>query len=493
MSISQAAKDTLAAKFEVHEVGRVESVRECVVRVKGLPSCINGQIVEFRGAGKGMVFGFNEEDVQVLILNAKEAIRLGDEVLSRAEFLHLPAGEQFLGRLVNSLCEPLDNLGPIETSDSYPVFTEAPAVMDRVPVKETLETGTLLLDAVIPIAKGQRQLLIGDRLTGKTTVAVDAILNQKGKNIICIYCAIGKTHSSLLKILRLLKENEALSYSIIVSGAASSAMGEQYLAPYTAAMLGEYFMRKGKDVLVVFDDLTKHAWVYREISLLLERTPGREAYPGDIFYIHSQLVERAGYLRPELGGGSMTFLPIAEVLQGDVTGYVSSNLISMTDGQTYFSSALFNKGIRPAIDFGLSVSRIGNKAQWPAMKALSEKLRLEYIQYQELLQMTQLRTSGISKEAEDRLKRGQSITQLLIQDKNKPLSMEAEIIYLFALSLGILDNLSAADIKKFKDEFVAKASEWYPDLLSELRNSKVLTDSAIEKLYEALGRAFQAA
>ncbi|TAN60129.1 F0F1 ATP synthase subunit alpha, partial [bacterium] len=341
--------------------------------------------------------------------------------------------------------------------------------------------------------KGQRQLLIGDRLTGKTTVAVDAILNQKGKNLVCVYCAIGKTHSSLLKILRLFKESGALDYSIIVSGAASSAMGEQYLAPYTAAMLGEYFMRKGRDVLVVFDDLTKHAWVYREISLLLERSPGREAYPGDIFYIHSQLVERAGYLRPELGGGSMTFLPIAEVLQGDVTGYVSSNLISMTDGQTYFSSALFNKGVRPAIDFGLSVSRIGNKAQWPAMKALSEKLRLEYIQYQELLQMTQLRTSGISKEAEERLKRGQAITQLLIQDKNKPLSMEAEIIYLFALSLGILDNLSSADIKKFKDEFVAKASEWYPDLLSELRNSKILTDSAIEKLYEALGRAFQAA
>lgn len=491
MSISQAAKDTLAAKFEVHEVGVVKSVRECVVRVTGLPSCINGQIIEFKHGGKGMVFGFNEDDVQVLILNTKGAIRVGDEVLSRAEFLHLPVGEQFLGRLVNSLCEPLDNLGPIEAADLYPVFTEAHPVMDRIPVKETLETGTLLLDAVIPIAKGQRQLLIGDRLTGKTTVAVDAILNQKGKNLICIYCAIGKTHSSLLKILRLFKEKEALNYSIIVSGAASSAMGEQYLAPYAAAMLGEYFMRKGKDVLVVFDDLTKHAWVYREISLLLERSPGREAYPGDIFYIHSQLVERAGYLRPELGGGSMTFLPIAEVLQGDVTGYVSSNLISMTDGQTYFSSALFNKGIRPAIDFGLSVSRIGNKAQWPAMKALSEKLRLEYIQYQELLQMTQLRTSGISKEAEERLKRGHTITQLLIQDKNKPLSMEAEIIYLFALSLGILDNLSAADIKKFKDEFVAKASEWYPDLMGELRNSKVLTDSAIEKLYEALGRAFQ--
>ncbi len=491
MSNGQASKEIPLAGFEAHEVGTIKSVRECIVRVNGLPSCVNGQIVEFSQGGRGIVLGFNEDDVQVLVLNTKGAIRVGDEVLSRAEFLHLPAGDGFLGRLVNSVCEPLDGLGPIVPADFYPVFNEAPGVMDRVPVKETLETGTLLLDAVIPIAKGQRQLLIGDRLTGKTTVAIDAVLNQRGKNIICIYCGIGKTYSALLKTLSILQEKDAIGYTIIVSGASASPMGEQYLAPYTAAMLGEYFMRKGRDVLVVFDDLTKHAWVYREISLLMERSPGREAYPGDIFYIHSQLVERACYLRPELGGGSMTFLPIAEILQGDVTGYVSSNLVSMTDGQTYFSTTLFNKGIRPAIDFGLSVSRIGNKAQWPAMKALSERLRLEYIQYQELLQMTQLRTSGISKEAQEKLKRGQAITQLLIQDKNRPLSMEAEIIYLFALSIGVLDNLSGADIKKFKDEFIAKVSEWYPDLLPELRSSKVLTDSAIEKLYEALGRVFQ--
>lgn len=491
MESSQAAKETVGARFELHEIGIIKSVRECIVRVEGLPSCINGQIVGFKQGGRGMVFGFNQQEAQILVLNAKGGLRLGDEVYSRAEFLHLPVGEAFVGRLVNSLCEPMDGRGPIEHNDYYSVFSDAPGVMDRVPVKETLETGTLLLDAVIPIAKGQRQLLIGDRLTGKTTVAVDAVLNQKGKNIICIYCCIGKTYSSLLKILQLFQEKEALRYSIVVGGIASASLGEQYLAPYTAASLGEYFMRKGKDVLVVFDDLTKHAWVYREISLLLERSPGREAYPGDIFYIHSQLVERAGYLKPELGGGSMTFLPIAEILQGDVTGYVSSNLISMTDGQTYFSAALFNKGIKPAIDFGLSVSRIGNKAQWPAMKALSERLRLEYIQYQELLQMTQLRTSGLSKEAQEKMRRGKTITQLLIQEKNKPLAMEAEIIFLFALSLGVLDNLSVADIKKFKDDFFTKVQEWYPDLIPEIRNTKVLTDSSIEKLYEALGRAFQ--
>jgi F-type H+/Na+-transporting ATPase subunit alpha len=484
------SRKTESAKFQVHEEGYILTVRECIVKVKGMPSCINGQMVEFEHGGRGMVFGFNREEVHVLVLNAKNALHIGDKVISTGEFLRLPVGEAFLGRIVNSLCEPVDNCGDIEASDIFSVFTDAPGVMDRVPVKETLETGTLLLDAVIPIAKGQRQLLIGDRLTGKTTVAVDAIINQKTNDVVCIYCCIGKPNSSLQKTLNLFNEQGVFPYSIIVSSVASVSMGEQYLAPYTATMLGEYFMKKGKDVLVVFDDLTKHAWVYRQISLLLERAPGREAYPGDIFYVHSQMMERAGYLKPELGGGSMTFLPIVEILQGDVTGFISSNLISMTDGQIYFSTALFNKGVRPAIDFGLSVSRIGNKAQWPAMKALSGQLRLEYIQYQELLQMTQLRTTGLSKEAEDRMRRGQAITQLLIQDKNKPLSMETEILYLFALSMGVLDTLSAVDLKKFKDEFVKIVVEAYPDLFKEIRESQVLNDSSIEKIYDAMNRYF---
>jgi F-type H+-transporting ATPase subunit alpha len=372
----------------------------------------------------------------------------------------------------------------------FPVFTEAPGVMDRAPVKETLETGTLLLDAVIPIAKGQRQLLIGDRLTGKTTVAVDAIINQKPRDVICIYCCIGKPNSSLIKILDLFREKECMPYTIVVSAVASTSMGEQYIAPYTATMLGEYFMKNGKDVLLIHDDLTKHAWIYRQISLLMERAPGREAFPGDIFYVHSQLMERAGYLKEELGGGSMTFLPIVEILQGDVTGFVPSNLISMTDGQIYFSTGLFNKGVKPAIDFGLSVSRIGTKAQWPAMKALSGQMRLEYIQYQELLQMTQLRTTGLSKDAEDRLKRGQAITQLLIQNKNKPIPMEAEIMYLFALSMGVLDTLSAADIRKFKENFLTLVEKEFPEIFTEIRSSFILNDLAIEKLYEAMNHYF---
>jgi len=484
-------KNDTPAKFEVYEQGVVKSIRECIVRIKGLNSCINGQIVDFKKGGRGIVLGFNEEDVQVLVLNTQTSIRTGDEVLNKGNFLSLPVGEAFLGRVVNSLCEPIDDAGPIEASDNYSVFAEAAGVMDRMPVQETLETGTLLLDAVIPIAKGQRQLLIGDRLTGKTTVGINAIINQKGKDVICIYCCIGKTYLSLLKMMDIFREKEVMPYTIVIGGVASCPMGEQYLAPYTAAMLGEYFMKKGKDVLVVFDDLTKHAWVYRQISLLMDRAPGREAYPGDIFYIHSQLMERAGYLNDQLGGGSMTFLPIVEILQGDVTGYVSSNLVSMTDGQIYFSTALFYKGIKPAIDFGLSVSRIGNKAQWAAMKALSSKLRLEYLQYQELLQMTQLRATGISKEAEQRMKRGQVITQLLIQDKDKPFSMEDEVIILFAFNTGVLDNLPVSEIIKFKKNFLELVRREYADARRSIAQKKAIDDEVNEKLYEALSCYFK--
>ena len=340
-------------KFEVHEVGVIKSVRECIIRASGLPSCINGQIIDLPNGGQGMVLGFTEDEVQILVLTSRGSIRTGDQVYSKGQFLHLPVGEAFLGRVINSLCEPVDMQGEIEYADYYPVFAEAASLMDRVPVKETFETGSLILDAVIPIAKGQRQLLIGDRLTGKTTIAIDEIINQHDKDVICIYCCVGKTQASLTKILNIFREKNVMPYTIVVNGTASATMGEQYLAPYTAAMLGEYFMRKGRDVFIAFDDLTKHAWVYRQISLLLERAPGREAYPGDVFYIHSQLMERAGYLKPELGGGSMTFFPIIEILQGDVTGYISTNLISVTDGQIYFSTGLFNKGVKSFISLSL--------------------------------------------------------------------------------------------------------------------------------------------
>ncbi|MFH1593572.1 MAG: F0F1 ATP synthase subunit alpha [Candidatus Omnitrophota bacterium] len=473
-------------KFEVREIGYVQSVRKFIVIATGLPSCMNGQLVEFSDGTQGLVMGFSAEKVQILVLGDAAAIRAGDEVYNKGKSLNLPVSDMFLGRVVNSLCQPLDGKGPVEAAEFYPVFKVAPGVMERVPVKETLETGTLILDAIIPIAKGQRQLVVGDRLTGKTSVALDAILNQKGKDVICIYCCIGKPYSALLKIIDLFKEHGTLEYGIVVSGVASVSTAEQYLAPYTACMLGEYFMSKGKDVLVVFDDMTKHAWIYRQISLLLDRPPGREAYPGDIFYIHSQFIERAGFLKPELGGGSMTFLPIVEILQGDVTGYISTNLISMTDGQLYFSTTLFNKGIKPAIDFGLSVSRIGNKAQWPAMKELSKSLRLEYLQYKELVQMTQLRATGISKDAEMKLKRGEVMNQLIVQDKNAPVSMEEQIIYLYALMLGLLDTLSINQVKQFKENVLIFIEKRYPTFCAAVRKTRELDDEMKKELESSL-------
>lgn len=468
--------------YDVREVGRIQSIREFLVIAVGLPSCINGQIVEFEGGHLGLVMGFKGEQVQILVLSLKIDLRIGDEVYNRGQLLELPVGENFLGRVVNSLCEPVDGLGPVESVEKAFVFSDAPGVMDRVPVNQTVATGTFALDAVIPIAKGQRQLLIGDRLTGKTTVALDAILSQKDNDTVCIYCSNGKPFSSLTTIIDLLRERDALPYTIVVDSTSSTSVGQQYLGPYTACMLGEYFMYRGKDVIVVFDDLTKHAWTYRQISLLLERAPGREAYPGDIFYIHSQLMERAAYLKPELKGGSMTFFPIIETLQGDLTSYIPNNIVSMTDGQILFSSALFYKGIKPAIDFGLSVSRIGNKAQWPVMRKLSKDIRLEYLQYQELLQITRLRATGLSEDAQARLKKGELITELIKQDRYRPVPIEGQSIYLFALNLGMLDTLSVSDIKKFKDEILQFVKSKNSGLIEEVSSTHTLTEENEEQL-----------
>lgn len=479
------------AKFAIREVGRVSAIKQFIAVVTGLPSCINGQIVEFEKGMRGFVMGFTGDKAQVLVLGSPKGIRGGDEVYNRGESFMLPTGNAFLGRVVNALCEAQDGLGPIAADEYRYVFQEAPAVLDREQLGETMETGTLALDAGIPIAKGQRQLLIGDRGTGKTTIAIDAILNQKGKNVICIYCCIGKPYSSLLKILSLLHEREAMENTIIVSAVASTSSGEQFIAPYAASMLGEYFMHNGRDVLLIFDDLTKHAWVYRQISLLLERPPGREAYPGDIFYIHSQLLERAARLTKELKGGSMTFLPMIEILQGDVTGYIPTNLISITDGQVYFSTALFNKGIKPPIDFGLSVSRIGNKGQWPAMKDVSKMLRLEYLQYQELLQMTQLRSGGLSKDSEQRLKRGEALSFLLTQYKNCPISVPEQIFCLIALSNGLLDGLTANAVKKYRSEILKFVRTEESAALGELEGTKKMTEDNKIKFLACIKKYFE--
>ncbi len=474
-------------RLEIREVGVVREIRESIARVEGLPSVLNGQIVHFGYENKGMVMGFTEKEVLILMFGGKEKIKAGDEVWSRGEPFTLPVGEKFLGRIVNALGDPADGKQAIIPDAYLPAFSVAPGVMERKPVCQPLDTGIKILDAIIPVAKGQRQLLIGDRMTGKTTIAVDTILNQATRNVVCIYCCIGRSYSNLLKTLEILKEKGALGYTIIVAGIASASVGEQFLAPYTACSLGEYFMQRGRHVFVTFDDLTKHAWVYRQLSLLLERPPGREAYPGDIFYIHSQLVERAGQLSDQNGGGSMTFFPICDTLQGDVTGYIQTNLISMTDGQTVVSSALFNQGIKPAIDFGLSVSRIGNKVSVPAMKKLAGKLRLEYLQYKELVRMTQLKTT-VSDEASARIRRGEVITELLMQNKQEPSPIEEQILHLYALKQGILDPLSGQALKKFKREILSYARQEFPNLIKELCTSWDLTDSVkkgIEDLFQS--------
>lgn len=470
-------------RLEIREVGVVREIRESIARVEGLPSVLNGQIVHFGHEGKGMVMGFTENEVLILMFGGKERIKAGDEVWSRGEPFVLPVGERYLGRIVTALCEPCDGKAPIEPDAYLPAFCVAPGVMERKPVCHPLDTGVKILDAIIPVAKGQRQLLIGDRMTGKTTIAIDTMINQAGKNVICIYCCIGRSYSNLLKVVEIFKEKNVLPYTLIIAGIASASPGEQYLAPYTACTLGEYFMQHGRDVFVVFDDLTKHAWVYRQLSLLLGRPPGREAYPGDIFYIHSQLVERAGQLNDANGGGSMTFFPVCDTLQGDVTGYVQTNLISMTDGQTVISSALFNQGIKPAIDFGLSVSRIGNKASVPAMKKLAGKLRLEYLQYKELVRMTQLKTT-LSEEAAARIRRGEVITELLMQYKHEPAPIEEQIFHLYALKLGVLDPLTNDTLKKFKKEIVPYARRQHPEVVEELCSSWDLTESVKRGLEE---------
>lgn len=477
--------------IQIHEAGTIKEIKKSIAKVVGLSDCMNGQLLDVTSDTKGLVMGFTEEEVLVLLLGKTEEVSIGDTIYSRMESLEIPVGEKFLGRIVNALAKPLDRKGPISPHDGYyPIFRDAPSVLERVPITEVFETGILVIDAVIPIGKGQRELIVGDRMTGKTTVCVDTILNQRGKDVICVYCCIGRSNASLEKISGTLKERGALDYTIVVSASASSSIGEQYLVPYTACTLGEYFMKKGKDVFVVFDDLTKHAWAYRQLSLLLERSPGRDAYPGDIFYLHSQLMERAGKLKPESGGGSMTFFPVVVTLQGDITGYIPSNLISMTDGQIYFNAALFSSGFKPAIDLGLSVSRIGNKVQSPPMKELSAMLRLGYLQYNELAKVTRFK-AGMSDEINMQLRHGEVLTQIFIQEKNRPRSLEEELILLYALRRNILGTLSAGEVEYFKKNIFGFATNEFPRVVRGLSEEKELTDEIRRGINECLARFFR--
>lgn len=479
--------------IEIKEVGRVEEVKQGIIKLSGLPNCLYGQVVDFENGNKGMVIEFNPKCVYGIVFGDEHSVKIGDTVTSQGKPLYIPVGDEFLGRVVDCLAQPIDNNGEITTSNSLPVFQQAAGIMAREPIDQALHTGIKIIDLLIPIGKGQRELIVGDRQIGKSSIGIDTITHQKDKEVICIYCWIGGNQTALSKIIQAIRKNGAMDYTIVVSASAGSSSAEQYLCPYTAATLGEYFMQKGKDVLVIFDDLTKHAWIYRQMSLLLERAPGREAYPGDIFFLHSQLMERAGRLKQEFGGGTMTFFPVAETLQGDITGYIPSNLVSMTDGQIYLNSGLFQEGFKPAIDLELSVSRIGSKVQSEAIRELSRGLRYEYVQFRSLQRLTRLRTK-LSAEATQQLQRGRALYELLIQEDGAPLSLAEEIVLFYAFQRKILEMVSEEQVKRFKDEFCEFLSKDNSGIIEEINKSGDLTgdiriqlDKAINEYFRTLG------
>jgi F-type H+/Na+-transporting ATPase subunit alpha len=462
--------------LQYKEYGTVKAVRGCIVTVLGLENCINGQLIRFGYGTIGSIIGFNEDETQVLLLKEHDPIKTGDTATMTLESFNAGVSDKFVGRMMNVLGEPMDGLGIIQPDAYMPIFAEAPSILEREILKETLETGIKIIDSMIPVGRGQRELILGDKMTGKTTICTDAIINQKGKNMICIYCSIGKSKAAMNRVVDLFKKYECFAYSMILSAMAGEPPGQQYLAPYVASAVGEYFMNKGKHVLVCFDDFTKHAWAYREISLILGRPPGRESYPGDVFYLHSRMIERAAKLNKARGGGSMTFLPIIELLEGDLTGYISSNLVSMTDGQIYLSAAQFNEGFKPAIGIGLSVSRIGNKVQWPAVKKVSKTLRLEFVRYEELQRLSRLKASGQSEEAERQLNEGKILYELLKQERDNPVPTPAMVLIFLAHTEQLLDDLEMNELEKFKTDLYTFALERNPPIMKKLIETRDFDD-----------------
>ncbi|MBN2301830.1 MAG: F0F1 ATP synthase subunit alpha [Lentisphaerae bacterium] len=474
--------------LKLKENGVVAEIRQDVVNVTGLTNCMNGQLVTLGQASRGVIVGFDPDYVLVLVVHESGSIKPGDKVTTALDEFRVPVGEGFIGRKVNALARPSDGKGPIKETMSYPIFNVAPTVLERTPLDDVLQTGTKIVDMTLPVGKGQRMLILGDRMTGKTAVGLDAIVNQKGRDVICIYACIGKSEAALSRVLEVFDRRDVWDYGLVVAATASDPMGQQYLCPYVAASIGEYFVyEKGADVLIVFDDFTKHAWAYRQISLLLERAPGRDAYPGDIFYIHSQLVERAGQLNEARGSGTMTHLPIVETLEGDFAGYIPSNIISMTDGQIYLNSSLFGEGFKPAIDMGLSVSRIGSKVQWPAMKKQASMLKMDYIRHKELEKMTRIK-AGVSGEVEARLMRGKCLEELLKQDESMPVPLEDQVIILHARENGLFSNIQPSEVKGVLDRFVKQVHQNRPDIVNNLVKNNIMTDEIREGLNEQIAR-----
>lgn len=481
ISVLKNEIDDYDRKMVVQETGTVVQISDGIANVYGLNHAMYGELIEFENGVKGIVQNIEMKSVGCVLLGTDYGLTEGSKATRTGKKASVPVGEALIGRVVNSLGNPIDGKGIIEASDYFPIENEAPGVVDRKSVSVPLQTGILAIDSMFPIGRGQRELIIGDRQTGKTSIAIDTILNQKGQDVICIYVAIGQKASTVAKIVSTLTKHGAMDYSIVVSSPASDSAPLQYIAPYAGTAMAEYFMHKGKDVLIVYDDLSKHAVAYRAMSLLLQRSPGREAYPGDVFYLHSRLLERSSRLNEANGGGSITALPIIETLAGDVSAYIPTNVISITDGQIFLESELFFSGIRPAVNVGLSVSRVGGAAQTKAMKKVSGSLRIDLAQFREMEVFTQF-SSELDKSTKELLDHGNRLVELLKQPLAKPMSLHEEVILLCAATNRLLLNVPIKEIKTFKKELVEHFENSYPNLVEEIETKKVLTEEMIEQI-----------
>ncbi|EMH3046951.1 F0F1 ATP synthase subunit alpha [Campylobacter jejuni] len=484
-SIIKERIENFDLNLEIEETGKIISVADGVAKVYGLKNIMAGEMVEFENGDKGMALNLEESSVGIVILGKGEGLKEGTSVKRLKKLLKVPVGEALIGRVVNALCEPIDAKGVINANEYRFVEEKAKGIMARKSVHEPLHTGIKAIDALVPIGRGQRELIIGDRQTGKTTVAVDTIISQRGQGVICIYVAIGQKQSTVAQVVKRLEEHGAMEYTIVVNAGASDPAALQYLAPYTGVTMGEFFRDNAKHALIVYDDLSKHAVAYREMSLILRRPPGREAYPGDVFYLHSRLLERASKLNDELGAGSLTALPIIETQAGDVSAYIPTNVISITDGQIFLETDLFNSGIRPAINVGLSVSRVGGAAQIKATKQVSGTLRLDLAQYRELQAFAQF-ASDLDEASRKQLERGQRMVELLKQPPYSPLSVEKQVVLIFAGTKGFLDDIAVSRIKEFEDGIYPFIEAKHPDIFEQIRSKKALDSDLEEKLAKAI-------
>ncbi len=473
--------------LDSYQIGRVTSLSDGICRVRGLSDVMAGEMVQFGDELCGMVMDLEKNDVGVVLLGEYENVQEGDEVRRTGHVIEVPVGEALIGRVVDALGRPIDDLGEIRAAGVRPIESPAPAVIDRCPVSVPMQTGIKAIDALVPIGRGQRELIIGDRQTGKTSIALDTIINQKGKDMLCIYVAIGQKESTVAGFVESLRAHGAMDYTIVVCANASDPAPMLYIAPYAGAAMGEYFMHKGKDVLIVYDDLSKQAVAYREISLLLHRPPGREAYPGDVFYLHSRLLERAARLSPEQGGGSMTALPIIETQAGDISAYIPTNVISITDGQIFLETDLFESGVRPAVNVGLSVSRVGGSAQLGAMKQVSGRLRMDLAQYRELEAFSQF-GSDLDKATRAALRRGERMTELLKQPVCSPVDAPDQVVSIFAASEGYTDSVELKDISRFERELVAFVNKEWPALHGIILSGRKLSSAELDRLRGLIGQ-----